>query len=86
VKRFAAKHELGIKRIYYWHARLRAQGSVPKAGPKLIEVSVAAVSRIQTSGPTPRIEIQLRSGRRLSVAESISLDTLGGLVALLERS
>jgi hypothetical protein len=33
----------------------------------------------------PRIEIELLSGRRLSVSESIDLDRLGGLVALLER-
>ena len=85
-KRFAAKHKLGIKRIYYWQARVRAESSRAKPGPKLIEVSAPVLGRLQTSSSTARIEIELRSGRRMSVSESISLETLSELVTLLERS
>lgn len=90
-KRFSDKHALGIKRLYYWHARMLAQGQqgetrrrVTSKG-KLVEVSLPA-STVSPSRVAPgRVEIELRCGRRLSVAETIHLDTLAPLVALLER-
>ncbi len=86
-KRFAAKYKVGLKRIYYWRARLEAQGS-PTQGPhRLIEVRLPEPKAQRMSPSTaapPRIEIELLSGRRLSVVESVDLERLGKLVALLE--
>jgi hypothetical protein len=79
---------VGLKRIYYWRARLRSQGSPKQVPPGLIEVRVplASAQGVAPSMPAPtRIEIELLSGRRLSVSESIDLARLGALVALLEQ-
>jgi hypothetical protein len=88
-KRFAARYKLGLPRIYYWHARFKAQGWPKQLPPGLVEVRVTQpTARSLTASPaTPtRVEIELLSGRRLNVAESVDLDRLGELVTLLERS
>ena len=83
---FASKYKVGLKRIYYWRARLGGQGS-SKEPTRLVEVQVPLPSaRVEPSIPTAtRIEIALLSGRRLGVSESIDLGRLGALVALLEQ-
>ena len=84
---FAAKHELGIERIYYWRKRLRARASELAAHTGLVEVRVAGSSEASASSRSPaRVEIELPNGRRLSVEESTDLEQLGRLVALLERA
>lgn len=85
---FAAQHKVGLKRIYYWRARLQSQGSSKQVTTGLVEVRVPLASAQGASpsvlAPT-RIEIELLSGRRLGVSESIDLARLGALVALLEQ-
>lgn len=86
-KRFSARYKVGLKRIYYWRARLEAQGSPTKGRDRLIEVRLSepkARSISPSMSAPPRIEIELLSGRRLSVVESVDLERLGKLVALLE--
>jgi transposase len=87
-KRFAARYGVGLPRIYYWHARFGAQETPKPAPTGLVEIRMpqAGARGDRPSTLTPaRIEIELLSGRRLSVSESVDLDRLGELVALLER-
>lgn len=87
-KGFAARYRVGLPRIYYWHARFAAQETSKPAPTGLVEIPMPQPgARSNTpSAPTPsRIEIELVSGRRLSVLETVDLDRLGELVALLER-
>ena len=87
-KGFAARYRVGLPRIYYWHARFAAQETSKPAPTGLVEIWMPqSGARGNTpSTPTPaRIEIELISGRRLSVSELVDLDRLGELVALLER-
>ena len=88
-KRFAARYKLGLPRIYYWHARFKAQGWPKQVPSGLVEVRVPqpTTGSLTASRATPtRVEIELLSGRRLNVAESVDLDRLCELVTLLERS
>jgi hypothetical protein len=88
IKSFAERHKVGWHRIYYWRARLDAPVLQTRAPAGLVEVRMPqAAQSITRSTPTPSlIEIELLSGRRLSVSESIELGKLGELVKLLERS
>jgi hypothetical protein len=84
---FAAKHEIGLERIYYWQKRLEARASGTEARTGLVEVRVSGATDRDISSRAPaRIEIELLNGRRLSVAEWTDLEQLGRLVALLERA
>jgi hypothetical protein len=79
---------VGLPRIYYWHARFGAQEKAKPAPTALVEVrmpqSSARCDRPSTLARA-HIEIELLSGRRLRVSESVDLARLGALVALLER-
>lgn len=84
---FAAKHELGLERIYYWQKRLKARASEPPARTGLVEVRVSGPTEARTSSSAAaRIEIELLNGRRLSVEGVTDLEQLGRLVAILERA
>ena len=88
-KSFAARYRVGLARIYYWHARFGSQEKTKQIPTGLVEVRMPPQSGARGDQPSmltrPRIEIELLSGRRLRVAESVDLDRLGALVALLER-
>jgi hypothetical protein len=87
-KSFAARYRVGLPRIYYWHARFGAQEKAKPAPTGLVEVRMPQSGTRGTQASTlarPRIEIELLIGRRLRVSESVDLDRLGALVALLER-
>jgi hypothetical protein len=87
-KGFATRYGIGLPRIYYWHARFGAQETPKRAPTELVEVPMPqAGGRGETPSTLtrPRIEIELLSGRRLSVSELVDLERLGELVALLER-
>lgn len=80
VKELAARHAIGAHRIYYWRERLEAaEGSAAR----LIEVQVSDTAR-QSTALAPRIEIELLSGRRLSISESVDPRRLEALVMALE--
>jgi hypothetical protein len=87
-KSFAARNKVGLPRIYYWHARFEAQEKAKQAPARLVEVRMPQ-SGVRGDQPStrarPRIEIELLSGRRLRVSESVDLERLGALVAMLER-
>lgn len=87
-KSFAALYRIGLPRIYYWHARFEAQKTAKPAPTGLVEVRMpqpgAGFNQPSTLARA-RIEIELLSGRRLRVSESVDLERLGALVALLER-
>lgn len=70
---FAAREGLSAERLYRWRWRLRTKRG---ARPAFIELR-----------PTPSgtIEIVLRSGRLLRVAESVDAEALGRLIEVLER-
>jgi hypothetical protein len=42
IKSFAAKHKVGLKRIYYWQARFNAQDSLKRRRTGLVEAPSAA--------------------------------------------
>jgi hypothetical protein len=80
VKEFAVRHAIGAHRIYYWRERLEAaEGSAPR----LVEVQVSDTAR-QPMAPAPRIEVELLSGRRLSISETVDPRRLEALVMALE--
>jgi hypothetical protein len=86
-KSFAARYKVGLKRIYYWRARLETQDSPTQGRGRLVEIRLSEPKARGFSPSTaapPRIEIELLSGRRISVVESVDLERLGKLVALLE--
>ncbi|HEY6722580.1 MAG TPA: hypothetical protein VI197_01075 [Polyangiaceae bacterium] len=85
---FAAKHELGLERMYYWQKRLQARAAEePAARTGLVEVRVSGPTEARMSSRSAgRVEIELLNGRRLSVEESTDLEQLARLVALLERA
>lgn len=84
---FAKRHQLPVTRVYHWCSRLqgegRKHGAHEVATPRLLEVKLPA-GRGKTLDAA-RIEIELQSGRRLSVTEGMSLERLSALVTLLER-
>ena len=86
-KEFADLHRVPVTRVYQWCSRLRGKGKrrAPSASatPRLVEVELPAASG-RTLG-ADRIEIELRSGRRLSVPEALSLERVSALVTILER-
>ena len=86
-KEFAERHRVPVARVYQWCSRLRGKGKrrAPAAGatPRLVEVELPA-ARGRTLG-ADRIEIELLSGRRLSVPEGLSLERVAALVTILER-
>ncbi len=71
---FAAREGLDSQRLRVWRRKL---GGVPKSRPTFVEV-----------GPqlAERVEIVLRSGVILRVAESIDSDRLHNIVAALDKS
>jgi len=74
IRKFSAKYEVGLKRIYYWQARFNAPDSHKQGPARLVEVRVPQPAARSLTPPTAtRIEIELLSGRRLSVSESVDL-------------
>jgi hypothetical protein len=87
-KSFAVRYRVGLPRIYYWHARFGAQEKAKPAPTRLVEVRMPQSGVRGDQRPTlarARIEIELLSGRRLRVSETVDMERLGALVALLER-
>lgn len=80
VEDFAVRHGVGAHRIYYWRKRL---GAAEGSAPRLIEVQLSDTARHPTM-PEPRVEVELLSGRRLSVSEAIDPRRLEALVMALE--
>jgi hypothetical protein len=81
VQDFAAKHEVGSHRIYYWRERLKTS-ALPTA--QLVEVRMPEASAQRAPASSGRIEVELLGGRRLSVSEGIELQRLEALVRVLE--
>jgi hypothetical protein len=85
-KQFAESHQVSVTRVYYWCARLAGEGSARgfemESVPRLVEVKLPAARGRAVEAD--RIEIELHSGRRLSVPEGMSLERLSALVTLLE--
>lgn len=84
VQSFATQHGLDPQRVYFWSKRSKQQrkGERGHQGrPEIVELKLGA----SVLGMERRMEIQLVSGRRLSVAEHIDLDVLERVVAALER-
>lgn len=85
-KQFAELHQVSVTRVYQWCSRLQGQekkrAPAARATPRLVEVELPA-ARGSTFG-ADRIEIELLSGRRLSVPEGLSLERVSALVTLLE--
>jgi hypothetical protein len=70
---FARREELDVQRLHRWRREL---GAGPAASPAFVEVR---------RRDAERIEVVLRSGLVLRVAESIDATVLRRLVAALER-
>jgi transposase-like protein len=73
---FAARQGIDAQRLYYWRRRLAGQHVVALPPPQFVEL------RPPRSEP---VEVMLRSGRVLRVAESIDSAVLIRLVAALEH-
>jgi transposase-like protein len=77
VAAFAAREGLDPQRVYFWRRRAEQGSSADTVLPTFVEVLHATESE--------RVEIALRSGRVIRVAESIDPDVLRGLVDALDR-
>lgn len=88
VCRFAALHDIGPQRIYFWLKQCGKDDTRPVVtAPKpieMLEVAVPAALRAQP-GRAERVEIELCAGRRLSVAATIDVSLLQRLVEALEQ-
>lgn len=80
VKDFAVRHGIAAHRIYYWRERLAA---AKESAPRLVEVQLLDTAR-RPKTSEPRVEIELLSGRRLSVSEEVDPRRLEALVMALE--
>jgi uncharacterized membrane protein len=78
VSAFARRHEVEPLRVYYWIKRSKA-AMAPAA---LVEVKLA---RSGAATGCQRIELELASGRRLVVTESIDVLALRRIVDALEQ-
>lgn len=87
-KHFAEVHRVSVTRVYQWCSRLQGKGKrrafAAAATPGLVEVELPSARSCRTFG-ADRIEVELLSGRRLSVPEGLSLERLSALVTTLER-
>lgn len=72
VGEFAAREDIDRQRLYRWRAQLR------EAGPAFVEIA-------RTTGSASGIEVVLRSGRVLRVAEGFGEETLRRLVQVLDE-
>jgi len=82
VQSFATEHGIDPQRVYFWSKRSKPQRKRGRQGrPEIVELKLGG----SVLGMERRMEIQLVSGRRLSVAEHIDLDVLERVVAALER-
>lgn len=73
---FATREGLGVERLYRWRQRLGAKSVAARKTSAFVELAPRA---------TERVEIVLRTGRVLRVAETIDTGTLERLVEALER-
>jgi len=76
INAFAARQGIDAQRLYYWRRRLAGEGLVAQPPPEFVE--------LRPQRPEP-VEVMLRSGRVLRVAESIDPVVLIRLVAALEH-
>ena len=74
---FAAREGLKVERLDRWRRRLGTRGKVARVAPAFVEVRRATVEMV---------EVVLRSGRVLRVAESIDVSVLQKLVEALEET
>ena len=77
VTAFATREGLEPQRLYFWRQRLGGS-SAESAAPTFVEVQQRHTAREQ-------VEIVLRSGRVVRVAESIEPAVLRGLIDVLEQ-
>jgi hypothetical protein len=75
-KAFAARECLDVNRLYRWRRRLGAE-RVGDEGPEFVELRPRGADRV---------EVVLRSGHVLRVAETIDPKALARIVAALEQS
>lgn len=81
---FATEHGIDPQRVYFWSRRAKPlikRKRANKARPEIVELKLGQSALLGER----RMEVQLLSGRRLSVAEHIDLDVLERVVAALER-
>jgi hypothetical protein len=78
---FAAREGLQIQRLRRWRERLRSKTATNAGLAAFVEIGHEAAS----SAATSRVEILLRSGRTLSVAEAIDPIALRRIVDVLEH-
>ena len=77
---FAKRKGLVAQRLYWWQQRLAARKPSPARSSR-------TPTFVELKAPVPeRVEVRLRSGRVLCVAESIDSESLRRLVAALEQS
>jgi transposase len=76
---FAERERIDVQRLYRWRRRLGGElvAAAPKATPEFVEIRAVGAELV---------EVVLRSGRVLRVAESIAPTSLARLVAALERT
>ena len=79
VAAFAKRHEVDQQRIYYWLKRSTA------VAPPATLVEVKMPTRSAAPASRERIELELVSGHRLVVAESVDVQALRRIVDVLER-
>lgn len=75
---FARRHEVDQQRLYYW---LKRETPEPTSA-SFVEVKMPTRSAEAVNGE--RIELELLSGRKLMVAESVDVQALRRIVDALE--
>jgi len=75
VRAFGRREGIGVPRLYFWRQRIKATGADAAARSAFVELRRSV---------TERVEVVLRSGRVLRVAESIDGVSLRRLVTALD--
>lgn len=79
---FARQRGVSVRALYYWKGRLGTGVAARKPGSR--RLSLAPVKLLPDQGDAPRLEIELRSGRRLRLFRGFDMGELPALIAVLE--
>jgi len=79
---FARQRGVSVRALYYWKGRLGTAAAARK--PVSRRLSLAPVKLLPDQAELPRVEIELRSGRRLRLFRGFDVGELPALIAVLE--
>jgi transposase-like protein len=80
---FARQRGVSVRALYYWKGRLGTAAAAARK-PASRRLSLAPVKLLPDQAEPPRVEIELRSGRRLRLFRGFDVGELPALIAVLE--